>query len=421
MVGGAHHLMVGQSSRPLMRTRIWQQSLTRSRKRLFSGKVEGAAVWSAVLRQMLESRLSPWQCAIIAGDLSTSMVQKRDNAEEVAAAATLTRSYAAFLLPLIDRETAEGSTLVALIIVRKDLMKDGVALHRYMTSRGKAETTMQVTQAFDEIAKVKLSFGGTNLDHEASVVKIMGIWERIHPDRRGGPTRLQELIIAAMLHECKDARLLIETQLEMQMHTMGYYPNAITLLKILSPIIHARYKEQAQTHVIETPRPKREKAPGGDTFVCANCLGAHASNRCSFKCPTCAMSCCGAAIAGRTCAVAETEFPSKVLDAKGKSIPQFLYVKLKSKHESRVGGRPAAQSAPAIAPAPAATQAHMTARAEEAMFDSFDAARLGGVSAFTFTIIAPQREFDVWGGGVAQGVTPTLEASNLNPTEDTPE
>ena len=132
---------------------------------LFSGKVEGAAVWSAVLQQMLESRLSPWQYAIISGDLSSAMVQKRDDAEEVAAAATLTCSYAAFLLPLIDRETAEGSTLVALIIVRKDLMKDGVALHRYMTSRGKAETTMQVTQAFDEIAKVKLSFGGTNLEH----------------------------------------------------------------------------------------------------------------------------------------------------------------------------------------------------------------------------------------------------------------
>ena len=51
---------------------------------LFSGKVEDAAAWSAVLRQVLESRLSPWQFAIISGELSTSMVQKRDDAEEVA-------------------------------------------------------------------------------------------------------------------------------------------------------------------------------------------------------------------------------------------------------------------------------------------------------------------------------------------------
>ena len=160
-----------------------------------------------------------------------------------------------------------------------------------------------------------------------------------------------------MLHECKDAKAMIEMQCEVTRQTSGYYPNSSTLLKIVSPFIRKRYMEHAQTHVIETLKPKRERLPGGgeQVFVCANCLGAHANNKCPYECSICGTAYCGAASVGGTCAVGEAQFPAKVLDAKGNLIPKFLYDKLKVKHERIKGGGSSAQLA---LPAPAATQVH---------------------------------------------------------------
>ena len=198
---------------------------------------------------------------------------------------------------------------------------------------------MKVAQVFADHAKVKLPFDGGLVEHEAAVVKIMTYLDFIRPNSRGGPTRLQECIISAMPLECKGARDLIEMQCELTLQTTGYYPNSTTLLKIVSPFIHKRLLEHAQTHVIETTqKPKRERPPGDEVFTCANCLGAHASAKCPYKCSICGTAYCGAAIVGRTCAVAEKQFPPTVLDAKGKPIPDFLHKRLKGKHVARHKG-----------------------------------------------------------------------------------
>ena len=63
-------------------------------------------------------------------------------AVQVEKASELVRAYAAFILRLINRDTSEGATLDALVMVRKDLMEDGVAMHRFISNRGKAETTI---------------------------------------------------------------------------------------------------------------------------------------------------------------------------------------------------------------------------------------------------------------------------------------
>ena len=404
----------------------------------FSGKVEDAAAWAAVLSQMLKQRLTPWQYAVVSGALRQDAVARRNDAEQIMAAATLNRAYAAYLVPLIDRDVAEGKTLVSLVISRVDLMENGVMLQRYIASRGMASTTMQVAQMFAEIAKVKLSFSGGLVEHEETAVKIKGMWERIDPQHRGGPTRLQEMLIAAMPVECLGERIMIESQLEMQLHTTGTYPNAHTLLRMLSPLIRTKHTSHVAMHVQDAPSGQKRKAPGGgggspdgggppggrNTFRCANCLGGHQSSACSFKCPECGESCCGAAMAGRTCCVAETVFPARVLDAKGKPIPYFLYTKLKSKWTARHGGgsgggggggggvAPTAPAAPVTPTAPtAATHATMAAAAEEAMFERFEAASLSGVQAFTFALDAPERAYDEWGGAESWDVMPMIDAT----------
>ena len=157
---------------------------------LFSGKVEEAAQWSAVMQMALQARLSEWQFAVTSGELRYAAVFRRADEEEMLAARQITKAYAAFLLPLVDRGQPEGRTLVSLIVGNAELLKDGVKMHAFITKRGMASSTMQVKQAFAEIEKIKLPFDGGLVEHEAVVVQIRGMFMRIDPDHRGGPTRL---------------------------------------------------------------------------------------------------------------------------------------------------------------------------------------------------------------------------------------
>ena len=156
----------------------------------FSGKVEDAANWIALLRRTLKPRVTVWMRAVMDGGwdprslITSTTIADPDLIAEVQKSSELVSAYGAFLLPLIDRTNEAGSTLFSIVNNRDDLCDNGVLMIMFISQRGLAISNRQVQAIEKDIAKLSLAAGGDLQAHEAVKVQLEALVERIHPQSR---------------------------------------------------------------------------------------------------------------------------------------------------------------------------------------------------------------------------------------------